>query len=467
MTMFNKTVYIDRREKLTQSVPSGLLLFLGNQLSSINFKDNTYYFRQDSTFLYYFGISKPDIAAIIDLDSGTTTLFGNELTIDEIIWTGELETFKEQGLQSGVEHIKPYHELKSTLEEGIRKGRKIHFLPPYRPENSLLLADVLSQSVKEIQNSTSEEFIKAVVAQRSIKSAEEIIEIEKAVNTSIDMHFLAMKMAKPGITELNLASAIQELASNAGGNLAYQTIMTINGHILHNHDYSHTLKEGQLILNDSGAETAMGYAGDLTRTFPVGKKFTSIQKDLYNIVLNSFHDASRLLKASERYMNVHLQASKTLVEGLKGMGLMKGDADEAVAAGAHTLFFQCGTGHMMGLDVHDMEDLGEQYVGYTPTEKKNTQEFGLKSLRLGKALEPGFVVTVEPGIYFIPTLIDLWKSEKKHSAFINYEKVEEFRNFRGIRIEDDFLITKEGHRVLGKPLAKTVEEIENIRTEAF
>lgn len=436
-------------------------------MSSINFKDNTYYFRQDSSFLYYFGINEPNLAAIINLEDGTTTLYGDDLTLDELIWSNQAETIEESGFKSGVDHIKPYMALKDSIENGLSKGLKIHFLPPYRPDNKLILSELISLPVTALQSSASEEFIKAVVAQRSIKSKEEIVEIEKAVNTSIDMHLLAMKMAKPGIKELNLASAIQELALNAGGNLAYPSIMTINGHILHNHDYSHILQEGQLILNDSGAETAMGYAGDITRTFPVGKHFSPVQKDLYNVVLNSFNEAVNLLKPSEPYINIHHKACKLLVEGLKTLGLMKGDIDEAVATGAHTLFFQCGTGHMMGLDVHDMEDLGEQYVGYTPTERKNTQEFGLKSLRLGKALEPGFVVTVEPGIYFIPTLIDRWKAEKKHVDFINYDQVEKFRNFGGIRIEDDFLITENSYRLLGKPLATTIEEIESIRAESF
>lgn len=465
--MFEKDVYINRRERLKNSVSSGLLLLLGNDLSSINFKDNTYYFRQDSSFLYYIGINEPKLAAIINLEEDTTTLFGDNLSLDELIWSNQAETIQENGFKSGVDHVKSYRELKNSIENGLNKGLKVHFLPPYRPENKLFLSELLALPIAAIQASASEEFIKAIVAQRSIKSNEELVEIEKAVNTSIDMHLLALKMARPGITELNLANAIQELALNAGGNLAYPSIMTINGHILHNHDYSHTLQEGQLILNDSGAETSMGYAGDLTRTFPVGKQFSPIQKDLYNIVLKAFNESSKLLKPSEPYLNVHLKACKELAQGLKELGLMKGDIEQAVAAGAHTLFFQCGTGHMMGLDVHDMEDLGEQFVGYTPTEPKNTQEFGLKSLRLGKALEPGFVVTVEPGIYFIPTLIDRWKSEKKHAAFINYDEVENFRNFGGIRIEDDFLITENGHRLLGRPLARTIEEIEKIRAESF
>lgn len=463
--MFEKTIYINRREKLQKTVSKGLLLFLGNELSSINFKDNTYYFRQDSTFLYYFGINRPSIAAIIDLDNNNTTVFGNELSIEERVWTSESESLKESCINSGIKNSMRYEDLKSAIEESRKKGRQIHFLPPYRPENKILLAELLSIPLTDIQKSSSEEFIRAVVAQRSVKAAEEIIEIEKAVNTSVDMHLLAMKMARPGLTELNLATAIQQMALDAGGNLAYPSIMTTNGHILHNHNYNNILKEGQLILNDSGAETAMGYAGDITRTFPVGKAFSPVQKSLYNIVLRSFNESSKLVKPEEPFLNIHLHACKEIALGLKEMGLMKGDIDEAVNLGAHTLFFQCGLGHMMGLDVHDMEDLGEEYVGYTPTDKKNTTEFGLKSLRLGKKLEPGYVVTIEPGIYFIPTLIDLWKSENKHSAFINYEEVEKFRHFGGIRVEDDFLVTDQGHRLLGRPLPKTVEEIEQMKAE--
>ncbi len=436
---------------------------MGNTHAPINFKDNTYPFRQDSTFLYYFGIATPGLAALIDVDQDHTMIFGDEMTIDDIVWMGRLETVAEEANKAGVAHTRPAKELAATLLAAIENGRPIHFLPPYRHANFIRLTQLTGIPIEQLTASASVELIKAVVAQRAIKSAEEVSEIEQAVNTSVDMHLTAMRLAKPGITEQQLAAAVQHVAQQGGGTLAYPTILSVRGEVLHNHYHGNVLQEGDLVLNDSGAETAMGYAADLTRTFPAGKTFTSGQKEAYQVVLNALESATEALKPGVRYLDIHLHACRMLTEGLKAMGLMCGDTDEAVAAGAHTLFFQCGTGHLMGLDVHDMEDLGEQYVGYTNTLRKNTSTFGLKSLRLGKELEAGYVLTVEPGLYFIPELIDRWKAENEHAQFINYEKVESFKGFGGIRVEDDILITINGHRVLGKPLAKTVAEIEEIR----
>lgn len=462
--MFNPTTYIQRRETLKRNISGGVLLFLGNNESPINFADNAFRFRQDSTFLYYFGIQEPKLAAIIDLDEDRIMLFGDELTLDETVWMGRSETLSEKGLKSGVDRLYSSWELTAYLDKVQQQHRRVHFLPPYQPENKLRLWQLLAIDPNNLSAQASLAFIQAVVAQRSIKSEEEIIEIEKAVNISVEMHLIAMKMAKPGMTELQIANAIQAYAQNAGGALAYPTILSVHGEILHNHKHIHTLQAGQLVLNDSGAETGMGYAGDLTRTFPVSEQFTTKQREIYEIVLDALEQSSSLLAPGVRYLDVHYAACKTLVEGLKAIGLMHGDTEEAVAAGAHTLFFQCGTGHLMGLDVHDMEDLGEQHVGYTETLKKDTKTFGLKSLRLGKQLQPGFVLTVEPGIYFIPELLDTWKSENKLAAFINYPAVGQYRDFGGIRIEDNFLITPHHHRKLGKQLASTVKEVEELRT---
>jgi Xaa-Pro aminopeptidase len=465
--MFHSTTYIDRRRQLRKNISNGILLFLGNNESPMNYADNAFPFRQDSSFLYYFGIQEPKLAAIIDLDEDKDILFGDELTIDEIVWMGRQETLEEKCRKIGIDHLQSSSQLAPYLQKALQQQRVIHFLPPYQPENKLKLADLLGLSPKELVNKASVPFIQAVVAQRSIKSSEEITQIETAVNTSVDMHLLAMRMAKAGMTELQVANAIQERAQNAGGRLAYPTILSVHGEILHNHKQLNTLNEGQLVLNDSGAETAMGYAGDLTRTFPVSKTFSDKQKEIYNIVLEALQQSSSLLAPEVRYLDIHLKACSTLVEGLKSIGLMKGDTEEAVALGAHTLFFQCGTGHMMGLDVHDMEDLGEQYVGYTEKLKKDTTTFGLKSLRLGKELAAGYVLTVEPGIYFIPELFFRWKAEDRLAHFINYNEVEKYLNFGGVRIEDNYLITDTGHKKLGKELAKTIEEIEEIRKEIF
>lgn len=465
--MFEKKVYQQRRAALQSKLNSGILLFLGNEDSPMNFKDNIYHFRQDSTFLYYFGINDPSLAAIIDLDEDETILFGNEMSIDDIVWMGRQKTLAEKSADSGLSKILPLDQLDTYLKKYQEKNRPVHFLPPYRPENIIKLTNWFNVPTNQLKERASLSFIKAVVAQRSIKSAEEIEELDRAASMSADIHLMVMQQAKPGMYERELAAKIQSEALASGGNLAYPVILTVQGEILHNHYYGNQLNEGQLVLNDSGVETALGYAGDLTRTFPVGKTFSAEQKDVYDIVLNAYYHAKDLLAPGVRYLDVHLASCKMLAQGLKDIGLMKGNIDDAVQAGAHAMFFQCGTGHMMGLDVHDMEDLGEQYVGYTDDLIKNTTQFGLKSLRLGKELEAGYVLTVEPGIYIIPELIDRWKASNEFAEFINYDKLETFRNFSGIRVEDDFLITDSGSRMLGKHLALTTEEIEAIRSEAY
>lgn len=465
--MFDKQVYLLRRSVLKSKFGSGVLLFLGNEESPMNYKDNTYHFRQDSTFLYYFGISEPSLAAIIDLDEGRAIIFGNEMSIDDIVWMGRQRTLKEKTEDSGLTEQLPYSELEVYLKKCQANGRNVQFLPPYRAENQIKLSTWFNLSIEQIKGAASVAFIKAVVAQRSIKSAEEIAELDKAALISADIHLMVMQQAKPGMYERELAAKIQEAALASGGNLAYPAILTVRGEILHNHYHGNQLVDGQMVLNDSGVETPMGYAGDLTRTFPVGKKFSSEQKDVYDVVLEAYTNAKNLLAPGVRYLDVHITSCKTLAQGLKDIGLMKGNIDDAVEAGAHAMFFQCGTGHMMGLDVHDMEDLGEQYVGYTDDLIKNTSQFGLKSLRLGKALESGYVLTVEPGVYIIPELIDRWKAVNQFTEFINYDKLAQFRNFTGIRVEDDFLITQNSHRMLGKHLALTTTEIEAIRNEAF
>lgn len=460
--MFSVQTYQNRRSELQKQVSKGILLFLGNIENPINFEHNTYPFRQDSTFLYYFGISAPYIAALIDLDNDNTIVFGNELSIDDIVWTGQQESLKEKSLKCGVQDTRPFQQLALYLQQAKANNRTIHYLPPYQSSSKLLLGELLQLNPKDISPSAS--FIKAVVAQRSIKEPQEIAEIEKALAVSTEMHLLAMRTAQIGLQERHVTAAIQHYASDQNCSFAYPPIVTIHGEILHNAYQQNVLKEGDMILNDSGAETAMGYAADLTRTFPVSGRFTPRQRELYQVVLQAFEVARDSLKPGVKFKDIHLLAARHLVEGLIGVGLMKGNPEEAVQAHAHTLFFQCGLGHMMGLDVHDMEDLGEQYVGYTEDEPKDTSAFGLKSLRLGRELQPGFVVTVEPGIYIIPELIDIWKKENKLSQFINYDVLESYRDFGGIRIEDNFLITDNGFRLLGPELIKSVEDIENYRT---
>lgn len=457
--MFSSQTYQQRREVLKKTMGrQGILLFLSNGEYPINFEDNTYPFRQDSTFLYYFGIQQPHIAAIVDLDENKTIVFGNEMTMDALVWMGRQETLKAKCEKAGVTETRSYAELAHYIATALTTQRKIHYLPPYQPANKILLGELLQLSIADFKPSVP--FIQAIVAQREIKEEQEISEIEKALTISNKMHLAAMRLAKPGVKEYEIAAAIQQIAAQENCVLAYPSIVTVQGGILHNHYQGNTLQSGQLLLNDSGCETAMGYASDLTRTFPVDHKFTSEQRDLYQVVLAAFEGAKNQLKAGVKFKEVHLHAALILSQGLIDFGLMKGNAADAVQANAHTMFFQCGLGHMMGLDVHDMEDLGEQYVGYTPQAPKEKQLFGLKSLRLGKALKTGHVVTIEPGLYFIPELIERWEAEKKYLDFINYDRLNQYKGFGGIRIEDNFLIQEHGYRQLGPELIRTVEEIE-------
>ena len=428
----------------------------------MNYTDNTYHYRQDSTFLYFFGSDYAGLNAIIDIDENREIIFGDELTIDHIVWMGTQPTIKEKSAAVGINETAPAADLKSYLEKAVKQNRTIHYLPPYRPEHQIKLFDLLQVHPNIAAKNASVKFINAVVNQRNYKSTEEIIQIEDAVNITADMHLAAMKMAKPGMKESEIAAAVQEIAIGAGGQLSFPVIATINGQTLHNHYHGNTLKSGDMMLIDCGAENSMHYAGDMSSTFPVDKTFTQRQREIYQIALNSHEAAIAELRPGVKFKDVHLKAARTIAEGMKDMGFMKGDLDEAVQQGAHALFFQCGLGHMMGIDVHDMENLGEVYVGYNG-EAKSTQ-FGLKSLRLGRELEPGFVLTIEPGIYFIPELIDMWKAEKRFTDFINYDKVEEYKDFGGLRNEEDFLITENGARLLGKPIPKTIEEVEAQRS---
>ena len=459
--MFPADTYTKRRAQLSATLKSGLLLFLGNDESPMNYTDNTYSFRQDSTWLYYFGIDHAGLAAVIDIDAHEITVFGNDLTIDDIVWTGPQPTIAELAAHAGVTKTAKAAALADVLKAAKAKGRTIHFLPPYRSEHRLKLADALGQSQAQIAAGASLELIRAVIAMRNHKTAEEVAEIERAVNITIDMHVTGMAMARPGMKESDIAARVTEIALAGGGGLSFPVIATIHGETLHNHYHGHTLKSGDLFLLDAGAETAMRYAGDLTCTFPVDQTFTSRQKDVYQIVLDAHLAAVAAVQPGRPFREIHLLACRTLAEGLKGLGLMKGDLDSAVAEGAHAMFFQCGLGHMMGMDVHDMENLGEVWVGYDGVAKST--QFGLKSLRLARPLEPGFVMTVEPGLYFIPELMRRWKAEGKFLDFLNYDKIETFADFGGVRIEEDLVVTETGYRILGKPRPRTIAEVEAIR----
>ena len=462
--LFDKIVYSNRRSVLKKKLESGLVLILGNDESSMNYKDNWYPFRQDSNFLYYFGLNVAGLAAIIDVDSGEEIIFGNELTIDDIVWTGPLPTVSEMADAVGITKTQPYNAIVSVVAKAIESGRTLHITPPYRPENKIRLAELSGISVNALHEYISVPLIRAIVSQRSYKEACEVEEMHTASAISAEMHLAAMRYAKPGMKEFEVMARVKEVAYASNASLSFNPIVTIHGETLHNLYSGNTINEGQMVLCDAGAANDMNYAGDLTTTYPVGKRFSTKQKEVYNIVLHAHQTAVAMLKPGVLFKDVYLTAAQKIVEGMQSLGVMKGDAKEAVAAGAHAMFFQCGLGHMIGLDVHDMEDLGEPYVGYTDTLKKSTQ-FGIKSLRLGRALEAGFTLTVEPGIYLIPQLIDAWEAEKKFTEFINYSALESYRDFSGIRVEEDYLITESGSTLLGKKLPMTVEEVEAERNK--
>jgi Xaa-Pro aminopeptidase len=461
--MFSKNTYRERRGKLKEIVGRGLILLFGNDESPMNYTDNTYHFRQDSTFLYYFGIQQPGMAAVIDIDNDLEVVFGDEYTVEDYVWRGPQPTIASLAEKCGVENVQPARNLAAVLGTAQHKKQTIHFLPLYRPENKIRLFELLGILPGEIAGEYSLDLVKAVVSQREIKTEEEILQLHQAVNVSVDMHVAAMRFARPGMTEAQVTAEIHKIAIAAGGNISFPIIATINGQTLHNHYHGNTLKEGDLFLIDAGYENEMCYAGDLSSTIPVSKKFSPVQKDIYQLTLDAHQAAVDAAQLNKPFKNVHIAASKTIFEGLKTMGLTRGNSDDAVEAGAHALFFPCGTGHMMGMDVHDMEDLGEVWVGYDGDPKSTL--FGLKSLRLAKPLKPGHVYTIEPGIYFIPELMDLWRSQNRFNEFINWDEVYGYRNFGGIRNEEDFVMTEDGARLLGKPKPKTIEEIEAIRSD--
>ena len=458
--MFEATVYSGRRRRLCQQLKSGLVLLFGNEEAPRN-SDVAFDFRQDSNFLYFFGLDYPGLAGVIDVDENRDIVAGDELTIDQIVFMGPQPTLAARSAAAGVQQVIPAGQLQAVLAKAVRQGRRIHFLPPYQPDVKLKLLDLLGLAPAAVPTQASVELIRAVVEQRSIKTAEEIAEIEQAVNLSVDMHRAVIRMARPGMREAELAAEARRWALAANGDVSFPVILTINGQILHNNDHSHALQSGDMVLCDCGAEMPSRYVADLTTTFPVDRHFTPRQRDVYAIMLAAYDAAVAALKPGVRFKDIHLMVCKMIAAGMRDLGLMKGNLDDAVAAGAHAMFFPCGLGHMMGLDPHDMEELGGSHVGYEG-QPKSTQ-FGLKSLRMARPLQPGIVMTVEPGVYFIPELMDLWRSQGKCLEFINYEQLEAYRHLGGLRTEENHLITATGARRLGVPKPRTVAEIEALR----
>ncbi|MDR3194089.1 MAG: aminopeptidase P N-terminal domain-containing protein [Tannerella sp.] len=456
--MFKKETYVQRRADLKKRVEGGLLLFLGNDETGCNYADNTYPYRQDSTFLYFFGLPLAGLTAVMDVEEGRETVFGDELTMEAIVWTGAQPSLRGQCEAAGVACVKPVAELAPYLREAVRQGRTVHYLPSYRPEHQLKLWRLLD--VAPGAEAPSEALVRGVVGLRNCKTAEEVEEIERACRVSADMHEAMIRTVRPGVWEYEVAAAVEAVAAANHCRLAFPTIATVNGQTLHNHFHGNRVQRGDLFLLDAGAETQAGYAGDLSTTVPAAGVFTARQRDVHDVRL-ACHEASvAALRPGVRFEEVYDLSARIIVEGLTSLGLMRGDAVEAVAAGAHALFYPHGLGHMMGLDVHDMENLGESYVGYDGQPK--SRQFGRRSLRLARRLEPGFVHTVEPGIYFIPELIDQWYAEKRFADFIRYDRVLAWKDFGGIRHEEDYLITPSGARQLGRKLPGKAEDLERM-----
>jgi len=449
--------YSARREALRKSVPEGAILIMGNDEAPKNYVDNVYPFRQDSHFLYYAGVSQAGMALLIEPD-GTEVLYGTPDHPDDVIWHGPHPTLGDHAASACVEDSVGFGDLGGRLAAIKESGSEIHYLPPYRAERSFALGELLGVDPRDVGSGFSAELVSAVAAQRSIKEDAEIAEMEDALGVTAKMYRATMRSAEPGRTEAQIAAIHMAAAGASDRQQAFNPIVTVCGDVLHNTSYENTLEEGDLLLVDSGAESPGFYASDITRTMPVTGKFTSQQRDIYEIVLAANQAAIDAAAPGVTNRELHLLAARTITEGLKDIGVMKGNIDRAVEAGAHALFFVHGLGHMMGLDVHDMEDLGD-IVGYAPGEERSTQ-FGLAALRMARELEPGFVFTIEPGIYFIAALVERWQGEGRCKGYIRYDKLDDYCGLGGVRIEDDVLITADGHRVLGPPIPKTVEEIE-------
>ncbi len=459
--MFSKQTYVERRKRLSELVESGLILLMGNNDLPVRFLDDRHLFRQDSSFLYYFGQERTGLAGVIDVDNQKEYLFGNDLDINDIIWTGFVPSVKELGEEVGVMNTGSMDDLAKLLSSAKASCRTIHFPPPFRGDIKIILGGFLDIHPALIQDASSVKLIKAIISMRAIKSEEEVLEIEKALAVGYEMHTTAMKLCRPGVSEKHIFGVLEGIALSKGYMPSFLTHLLTHGEIQHGNPTSIPMEAGRLMLCDCGAESLGHYASDNTRVTPVSGKFTSRQLDIYQIV-EACHDyAIEIAKPGIKWLDVHLSVARLMTDMLKQLGLMKGDIDEAVAAGAHAMFFPTGLGHMLGLDVHDMESLGQIYLGFDD-EVRPSKQFGTSNLRCGRRLQPGFVMTDEPGVYFIPHLIDLWESKGMHKDFICYDKLAPFRDFGGIRIEDDLLITDTGNRVLGDKIIpyhpKDVEE---------
>ena len=460
--LFDKNTYAERRRLLRERVGSGIILLMGNNDSPANYPSNAYRFRQDSSFLYFFGLHREGLAGIIDIEAGREYLVGDDIDIDDIVWFGSVDSVRDMADQAGVTDTMPMKALADFVRKAKDSGRRIHFLPPYRHDTMIQLMDMLGIHPSQQRQAASLDLIKAVVTARSVKSPGEVEEIERAMEIGYEMHTTAMRMCREGVTEQDIAGRISGIASSRGCMVSFPSIVTQHGEIMHGYPSSRPLEAGRLLLVDAGAETNENYCSDNTRTTPVSGRFTQRQREIYSIVEECHDYALTLAAPGVKWWDVHFGVCRRMAERLKELGLMKGDTEAAVRAGAHAMFMPHGLGHMMGMDVHDMEGLGQTYVGFDDEVRPNLEQCGTCSLRCGRRLQEGFVMTDEPGIYFIPALIDEWRASGHCSDFLNFELLETYKDFGGIRIEDDILITATGCRVLGKNVIPYhLEEIHN------
>ncbi len=460
--MFSKQTYVDRRARLRQLVGSGIVLLPGNNEAPNNYPNNGYYpFRQDSTFLYYFGLNRDGLVGVLDLDEGTETLVGNDIDIEDIVWYGSVDSVADMAAQVGVDNTAPMSELKNIIDRAKAAGRQIHFLPPYRHDTMIMLMDLLGIHPSKQRAAVSDTLRMAVIEMRSSKEPQEIEEMERAAEIGYRMHTTAMRLTRPGVTEKYIAGQIDGIAHSYGAQVSFPTIFSQHGEIMHGNPSMAVLEAGRLALCDCGAETINNYCSDNTRTMPVSRKFTTRQREIYDIVVECHDHALEISRPGMKYMDVHLSVCRLMTERLKALGLMRGDVDEAVAAGAHAMFLPHGLGHMMGMDVHDMEGLDQRFVGFDEETHPRLDQFGTSALRMGRRLQEGFVVTDEPGIYFIPALIDDWRAKGHCAEWLNFDMLETYKDFGGIRIEDDILITADGCRFIGKErIPYKAEEVE-------
>jgi Xaa-Pro aminopeptidase len=450
--MFDKEVYIRRRralkERLAAEGEKGIAIFIGNAEAPAQYKDNCYKFRQDSSWLYFWGINEPFFAAIIDLESGSETIFADDVEIGDIIWMGPQPSVASKAARVGVEASAPYGDFDKAVDRAVSLGRKVHFLPPSRYFNTLRLMELLGLNREEVASAASLPLTKAVIAMRLVKEECEIEELDKAGDLGQKMHSVGRDSIRPGIIEQEIVGKMEAVTLAEGWGVSFPTILTQHGETLHNHLHDKVIEPGKLMVIDAGAEIESGYASDFTRTYPTGGKFTSKQRDVYQIVCDCNEFAFSITRPGITYREVHLRTMGVMLEGLKALDLVRGNVDDMVAEGIAGLFQPHGLGHNMGLDVHDMEDLGENLVGYDRGQIR-AKQLGLGSLRMARNLKPGFVITDEPGIYFIPALIEEWKEKGLGKGIINFEKLKDYYDFGGIRLEDDVLVTENGARRCG------------------